>query len=882
MKQKYESRCLGLNLQQDNDNDVVIFDIDSSGKVFPKCQVTDYICRPRKLSKYNILDYFTETYEEVEKAEERIESEGEVDMDRKPGRPKNQRATYLEEHPKHHSARRVIRPRNHNTLPNFIGRYFPRRDHLDPFFCASMLVLLKPWRNVTSDLKEPSQSWTEAFQEFLHSSTREIQAILSNIQYFHECEIAASANREQSSITGHAFLETDQHHATSMEEMSELAEDIEGIHIQVSPDDIDYLMSMQCSERDMIHGQYAVEIAKQANIFPRELDDWPIHGSPPKTATGADLHRLEKWKQQMKTDVVNQNMSSGTPESPSVNHLSAGPDVVMLTGDEVASMSQSGPSLEPNFSAPEQSLEPLQASKLDPEQYEAFSIIRNHLDETLAGKNPTPLRMITYGEGGTGKSQVIQTTTEYFDKREVPRLLLKSAYTGIAASLVKGKTTHYIGQISYQELDAMGDETRKKLEKIWQHAAYLIIDEFSMISKSFLARLSRNISVGVHGSRPKSKYSFGGINVILFGDLHQFPPVVTKTRESLFYPTHMSDTDDAKLGRMIYEEFKTVVILRHQHRVKDPIWKDFLNHLRKGDVRESHLSMLRELVIGHPKCPPIDSNTAPWNKASLVTPRHGVRNSWNEAAAYKWCQTSGEQLFICDAEDTIKGRTLDDFEKFTLLKTRSARTKQRRRKDLPNRLLFARGMKVMVTTNIETDLDVANGARGEIVDIILDPAEEADLESPVVKLKKLPAFILVKLGRTRATTLEGLDQAVIPIEPATIKMQVKIALPGKGSVTRTITRRQYPMTAAYAFTDYRAQGQTIHILIVDIARPPHGQLSLFNVYVALSRGVGQDSIRLLRDFDEEAIRRPQVPELAEEDDRLEALDSERRQTTVAP
>ncbi|KZT06428.1 uncharacterized protein LAESUDRAFT_653477 [Laetiporus sulphureus 93-53] len=37
------------------------------------------------------------------------------------------------------------------------------------------------------------------------------------------------------------------------------------------------------------------------------------------------------------------------------------------------------------------------------------------------------------------------------------------------------------------------------------------------------------------------------------------------------------------------------------------------------------------------------------------------------------------------------------------------------------------------------------------------------------------------------------------------------------------------MTAAYAFTDYRSQGQTITYVIVDITTPPGGRMSLFNV-----------------------------------------------------
>ncbi|KAH9943783.1 hypothetical protein B0H21DRAFT_695248 [Amylocystis lapponica] len=47
------------------------------------------------------------------------------------------------------------------------------------------------------------------------------------------------------------------------------------------------------------------------------------------------------------------------------------------------------------------------------------------------------------------------------------------------------------------------------------------------------------------------------------------------------------------------------------------------------------------------------------------------------------------------------------------------------------------------------------------------------------------------------------------------------------------------MTAAYAFTDYRSQGQMIPYVLVDIATPPApANLSLFSLYVALSQSSG--------------------------------------------
>ena len=129
-------------------------------------------------------------------------------------------------------------------------------------------------------------------------------------------------------------------------------------------------------------------------------------------------------------------------------------------------------------------------------------------------------------------------------------------------------------------------------------------------------------------------------------------------------------------------------------------------------------------------------------------------------------------------------------------------------------LYFEASTFIMVTENIHTDLDITS-ARGEIVDIILH-ADEPPInhENSIVKLRYLPAYILVKLSKTRTTQLERLDECVIPIEARTSTYRIKQTIREK-DVQRTVKRRQYSLTAAYAFTDYRAQGQTIPFVLVD-------------------------------------------------------------------
>ena len=319
-----------------------------------------------------------------------------------------------------------------------------------------------------------------------------------------------------------------------------------------------------------------------------------------------------------------------------------------------------------------------------------------------------------------------------------------------------------------------------------------------------------------------------------------------------------------------------MVTLKEQKRVTDPVWLDFLRHLRFGRVREEHLRLLRSLVISNKGAEEVNFADNPWKSAALVTPRHAVRVQWNKAALYKQCHDEGKTIYVCNAEDTHKGRFLTIKEKCLLETHRGKRDRKGGRnrvmKDLPFQIEVAVGMKVMITDNVETDLDITNGARGEIVGVVLHEDEPDPQGETIVKLKYLPAYILVKLLRTRATKLQGLDECVVPVEPITTTYRMKIKTTEGKVIQCTIQRRQFPITGAYSFTDYHSQGQTIHYVLIDIGPPPHGTLSLFNLYVALSRSSGRETIRLLCDFDDKMFQATHDSELLKEDARLDDLD----------
>jgi hypothetical protein len=99
---------------------------------------------------------------------------------------------------------------------------------------------------------------------------------------------------------------------------------------------------------------------------------------------------------------------------------------------------------------------------------------------------------------------------------------------------------------------------------------------------------------------------------------------------------------------------------------------------------------------------------------------------------------------------------------------------------------------------------VTNGARGEIVGIILHPDEKGLLEGlnmgvSIIRLTHMALYLLVKLKKMRAAQLEGLEPEVVPVEPTPQDIQISVRLRGSKYVKRTIKRRQLPITTAYAF-----------------------------------------------------------------------------------
>lgn len=235
--------------------------MNTTGRLFAKSQVVDYELRGNTAEDMNVLEYFTNTYESSIKSRHADHASSSSSR----GRHMHTRIPYHPTHPSHKSRVRILRPSTHTTLPNFIGSYFPRADDLDShdFYCASMLLLFTPWRRLLVDLKDPFESWTDAFNRKLVQLPHLFHRMIDNIQFYYECERSVRDHREvdTSAVTTQETTADDTSECPPF--MSSSVQDEEDAMFVEDTETSSLLPT-----REQLHGKHAIQLAVNANIFP--------------------------------------------------------------------------------------------------------------------------------------------------------------------------------------------------------------------------------------------------------------------------------------------------------------------------------------------------------------------------------------------------------------------------------------------------------------------------------------------------------------------------------------------------------------------------------------------------------------------------------------
>jgi len=185
------------------------------------------------------------------------------------------------------------------------------------------------------------------------------------------------------------------------------------------------------------------------------------------------------------------------------------------------------------------------------------------------------------GAPGAGKTYVLNE----FIRRAVRmgKNVAVTASTGIAATHIGGTTIHSWSGLGIKEFLSDWDKERlqsnDRLVKRYNAANVLVIDEVSMLHGTRLDMVNETAKL-----LRKNPAPFGGLQVVLVGDLFQLPPI---SRGG-------GPVDFVHLSAAWQELHPKICYLTEQHRQVGDALLDLLEAMRRGDVNELHESALQE------------------------------------------------------------------------------------------------------------------------------------------------------------------------------------------------------------------------------------------------------------------------------------------------
>ncbi|GAB3711832.1 helix-turn-helix domain-containing protein [Spirosoma flavus] len=397
------------------------------------------------------------------------------------------------------------------------------------------------------------------------------------------------------------------------------------------------------------------------------------------------------------------------------------------------------------------------------------------------------------GKAGTGKTTFLHQVKQLSAKR-----MAVVAPTGVAAINAGGVTIHSLFQLPFGPLvpgSTLRESRKFNKEKIrlLRTLDLLIIDEISMVRADVLDGIDEVLRRYRNSGQP-----FGGVQLLLIGDMQQLPPVIRDEEWTLLKPHYETGYF---FGSKALRQIPYISIeLTHIYRQADARFISLLNSIREKTVTREQLADLNQRHI---------PNFAPHDKEGYIT--LSTHNTTAQQINSNKLNDLSTKLYTFDA--TVEG----DFPASNYPTEASLELKV--------------GAQVMFIKNdITREKRYYNGKIGQIVDIDDD-------------------IIYVKCGDDE----DVID--VLPVDWTNLKYTID-------PTTKEIkadaigTFRQFPLKLAWAITIHKSQGLTFEKAIIDASAAfAHGQ-----VYVALSRCKTLDGLVLRSPIPSHSIKTEQTLE----------------------
>jgi len=402
--------------------------------------------------------------------------------------------------------------------------------------------------------------------------------------------------------------------------------------------------------------------------------------------------------------------------------------------------------------------------------------------------NDTGCHVFLTGKAGTGKTTFLHNL-----RKKSPKRLVVAAPTGVAAINAGGVTLHSFFQLPFGPFVPGGEANRSQYRYskaklgIIKSLDLLVIDEISMVRADLLDGVD-----SVLRRYRRSEQPFGGVQLLMIGDLFQLPPVVREQDWQLLQPHYASPYffSSRALGRTDM----VTIELQHIYRQADNHFIDLLNRVRNNRADPATLEKLNA------RCIP---DFIPAEKAGYITlSTHNRRADAINDTKLKALSPSSHRF-----EARIEG----DFPE-AIYPTAST-------------LHLKPGAQVMFVRNdLSPERRYFNGKIGTITEI--------------------------DGGEIRVRCPEDVDE--ILVEPATWE-NIEYTLNRKTmEIEESIigTFQQIPLRLAWAITIHKSQGLTFDNAIIDA----QAAFAFGQVYVALSRCRTLDGMVLSRPLAASAVK----------------------------
>ena len=457
-------------------------------------------------------------------------------------------------------------------------------------------------------------------------------------------------------------------------------------------------------------------------------------------------------------------------------------------------------------------------SKLNLKQRQIFT----HIIHSMTFTPERQLFLFVTGGAGVGKSLWIRTLYQALhrllcsDSGQNPEdiRIQMCSYTGLAAYNINGSTLHSAFGIEPNKkllYKPLSDEKRNTFQSKFMHLSVLIIDEVSMVGNGMLNFLYLRLQE-IKGN----KRAFGGVHIILVGDLFQLRPV----GDSWIFSDMSSGyaTLAPNLWKQHFKMFELTEIMRQKD---DAVFAELLNRIREGNQTNEDIALLCTRNI-NPTC----SQYRELKRELHLFPCNAAVDSHNSNL---FNELESEKAEI-NCSDTVLGEDPMDVKQIILKQIQGKKTSDTG--NLSEVLKVALGLQYDTTHNVSIQDGICNGTPCVLKKIHY--MQQSPIPSCLWVL-----FPDATIGRnTRKEYIHYYKRY-----PDVSKEWTPI-----WSVRRTfmfrrkaIVRQQFPLKASSAKTIHKAQGQTKSQAVVDMSSGsrPHQH------YVAFSRVTSLNGLFLL-------------------------------------